>query len=90
MDNVFKKMLKYPDFDLEWENMYVLGKLNQDNNDDKKWQLESELDPLQHRSMTGLAISLTQVCWMMLPMKKVCKIERMILKLCQSLKLVCL
>lgn len=36
LDNVLKKMPKYPDFDLEWENMYLLGKPSQDNNDDKK------------------------------------------------------
>lgn len=40
-------MLKYPEFDFEWENMYVLGKPNQDNND-KKWQ-GPELDAFQNR-----------------------------------------
>lgn len=95
-------MLKYPDFDLEWENMHMLGKPSrgnseqnmhstpsQDNNDDKKWW-GTQLDPLQHKSVAGLEISLTQICWMMLPMKKVCKMERMIFKPGQSLKLVCL
>lgn len=61
MDNVLKKMPKYPDFDLEWDNTYFLGKPSQANNDYKKWQ-GPELHTLQQRSVTGIEITLMQVC----------------------------
>lgn len=68
--------------------MYALGKPNQDSNDNMEQQ-GPELDALQYKSVTGLEITQTQICCMMLPMQQVCKMERMTFKSGQTLKLMC-